>query len=95
MCRLVFFCGFDDALEVRWLLGPSEWGGIQAVLLDVAQQKIFQVFLGALDAVGECLPGENAGKAFDHVHPGGVGSGVVEMHSRMSQELPQCTGSSP
>ena len=36
--------------------------------------------------MGECLPGQNAEKALDHVHPGGVRGGVVEMHSGMAQK---------
>jgi hypothetical protein len=36
--------------------------------------------------VPQCLLGENAEKAFDHVHPRGVRWSVVEMHPRMSQQ---------
>jgi hypothetical protein len=86
VCRLVLLRRFDDSLEVFRPLSPSERRRILAVLLQVAEQKILQVFLGALDAVGQCLLGENVEKAFDHVHPGGVRCREVEMQAGMWQQ---------
>src|SRR4029450_9064702 len=86
MGGLVLLGGFDDALELLRPLGPSERRGVLAVFLQVSNQKVLQIFLGALYALGQCLPSENAKSAFDHVHPGSVCWGVVEMDPRMSQE---------
>jgi hypothetical protein len=80
---LVLFGGFDDSLEVLRPLGPGEGRWILAVLIQVPEQQLFQVFLGALDAVSQGLLGEDAEEAFDHVHPRSVRCGVVKMHSRM------------
>ena len=86
MGGLILLGRFDDALELVRPLSPSERRGVLAVFVEVANQKVLQVFLGALYALRQCLPGENAKKAFDHIHPGRVGRGVVEMYSRMAQE---------
>src|SRR5664279_5829042 len=59
---------------------------VKGVGLWLSQQKILQLLLGALYALRQCLSGENAEKAFDHVHPGGMSWGVMEMHPRMAQE---------
>src|SRR4029450_2946003 len=86
MGGLILFGRFDDALELLRPFGPSERRRVLTVFLEVSNQKILQVFLGALHALCPWLPSENAKKAFDHVHPGGMGWGVVEMYSRMTQE---------
>ena len=86
MGGLILLGCFDDALELVRPLGPSERCGVLAVFLKVSNQKILQVFLGALHAVRQSLPSENAKKAFDQIHPGSVCWGVVEMDSRMAQE---------
>ena len=86
MGGLILLGCFDNALEVFRALGPSEGSRILAVLLQVSKQQILQVFLGTLHALRQRLPGENAEKAFDRVHPGGVRGSVVEMHPRMSQQ---------
>lgn len=39
-----------------------------------------------MHALLQGLPGENAEKAFDHIHPGSVRWGVMEMYARMTQE---------
>ena len=83
---MVFFGGFDDALEVFRPFGPCEWRWILAVFLQISNQEILQVFLGTLDALGKCLPGENAEEALDDVHPRGMRRSVVEMHAWMTQE---------
>jgi hypothetical protein len=83
---LVFLGGFDNALEMFRPFGPGERGWILAVFLQVPQQEILQVLLGALHAVAECLPGENAEEALNHIHPRGVRCGVVKMHTRMAQK---------
>src|SRR5664279_926999 len=49
-------------------------------------RKSFNSFLERCTLCVKCLSGENAEKAFDHVHPGGMSWGVMEMHSRMAQE---------
>src|SRR5678815_971609 len=84
-CLILLGC-FDDALEVLWSFSPGEWRGVLAVFLQVTKQKILEVFLGTLHALRQCLPGENAEKAFNHIHPRGVRSGVVKVHSWMTQE---------
>src|ERR1019366_9195692 len=78
--------------EKRWrsemfgTLGPGEWRGVLAVCFQVAHQKLLQLLFGTVHALLQRLPGENAEKAFHHIHPGSVGGSVMEMHSRMTQE---------
>lgn len=67
--------GFDDSLEMFGALGPGERGGVLTVLLEVSNQKLLQLLFGTVHAVRQCLPGENAEKAFDHLHPGSVRGG--------------------
>ena len=83
---MVLLRGFDDALEVFRPFGPGERGRILAVFLQISNQKILQVFLGTLDALGKRLPCQNAEETLDHIHPRGVRCGVVEMHTGMPQE---------
>src|ERR1035438_3459608 len=91
LCLLGMGClilpgGFDDALEMFGALGPGERGGVLTVLLEVSNQKLLQFLFGTVHALRQCLPGENAEKAFDHVHPGSVGGGIVKVHSGRSEE---------
>src|ERR1035441_9516804 len=67
-------------------LGPGERRGVLTVLLEVSNQKLLQFLFGTVHALRQCLPGENAEKAFDHVHPGSVRGGIVKVHSGMTQE---------
>ena len=83
---MVFLGGFDDALEVFRPSGPGEGRWVLAVFVQISNKEILQVFFGTLDALGKCLPSENAEEALDHVHPRGVRSSVVEMHAWMTQE---------
>jgi len=86
MGNLVLLGCFDNALKVFRPFGPRERGGILAVFLQIANKEVLQILLGALHTVREGLPGENAEEALDHVHPGSVRGGVVEMHSGMAQK---------
>ena len=73
-CRLGMGClilpgGFDDSLEMFGALGPGERRGVLAVFLEVSNQKLLQFLFRTVHALRQCLPGKNAEKAFDHVHP--------------------------
>ena len=68
-------------------LGPGERRGVLAVLFEVSNQELLQVFFGTVNALLQRLPGENAEKAFDHIHPGRVRGSVMEMHSRMTHRV--------
>src|ERR1035438_1099446 len=86
MKGLVLLGCFDDALEMFRPFGPGEGRWVLAVVLQIAEQKILQIFLGMMDSLGQCLAGQDTEKAFNHVHPGSVRCRVVEVHSRMTQE---------
>ena len=83
---MILLGGLDDALEVFRPFGPGERRRILAVFLEIANQEILQVFLGTLNALGKCLPGEKAEEALDHVHPRGVRRSVVKMYAWVTQE---------
>ncbi len=85
MGGLILLGCLDNALEVFRPFRPGERGWILAVFLQVLNQEILQVLLGALYALRECLPRENAEEALNHIHPRGVRCGVVKMHARVAE----------
>jgi hypothetical protein len=86
MSCLILPGGLDDSLEMFGTLGPGERRRVLTVLLEVSNQELRQFLFGTVHALRQCLPGENAEKAFDHVHPGSVRGGIVKVHSGMAQE---------
>src|ERR1700682_218371 len=84
--RLIFLGRLDDALELLRSLGPHERPGVLVVLGDVIQQELLELPFRSVHALRQTLFAKDAEEAFDHVNPGGMCGGVVEMHLGMSSQ---------
>ena len=84
--RLIFLGGLDDALELLRSLGPHERLGVLVVLDDVIQQELLELAFRSVHALRQTLFAKDAEEAFDHVNPGGMCGGVVEVHVGMSSQ---------
>ena len=83
MFGLVLLGCFNDPLEFFRPLPPSE--GLTGIIVvgKELQQKVLELLLGAMNTLRQASLAQNAEEAFHHIHPRGVGGGMVKVHARV------------
>ena len=84
--RLILLGLFNNVLQVLGPFRPDERGTGFVIVLNERQKVLFQFPPGAMNALLEPAPGQDAEEAFSQVDPGGVRRSVVEMDLGMTPE---------
>ncbi len=83
MFGLVLLGRFNDPPEFFRSLPPSE--GLTGIIVvgKELQQKVLELLLGAMNTLRQTSLAQDAEEAFHHIHPRGVGGGMVKVHARV------------
>ena len=81
---LVLLGRLDDPLQFARPFGPHKRSVMLVIVSNVLYEKILQLTLRLMNALGQSLASENAEEALDEIHPGGMGRDIVEVYARMT-----------